>query len=79
MKFRIRYGGASPRQPEIVEASKMVDRGHDDRWIDFLDANEDLVLRIQAADVARVEHVDDEGPGEPPSDRDVPDLSRLLA
>jgi hypothetical protein len=79
MKFRIRYDGESRRQPEIVEASKMVDRGHEGRWIDFLDANEDLVLRIQAADVARVEHVDDDGPGEPPPGRDVPDLSRILA
>lgn len=79
MKFRIRYDEASRRQPEIVEASKVVDRGHEGRWIDFLDENEDLVLRIQAADVTRVEHVDDDGPAEPPPDRDVPDLSRVLA
>jgi hypothetical protein len=80
MKFMIHYGGPSPREPEVVEASRLADHGHEGRWIDFLDANDDLVLRIQAADVSRVEHVRGEDPGSPPSARkEVPDLSRVLA
>lgn len=79
MKFMLHYGGSSTRQPEIVKASRIVDNGHEGRWIDFLDANDDLVLRVRAADVERVEHVKDD-PGDPPPPReDVPDLSRVLA
>jgi hypothetical protein len=76
MKFMIHYGDPSRREPEVVEASRLVDHGHEDRWIDFLDGNDDLVLRIRAADVERVEHVRGEDPA---ARNEGPDLSRVLA
>jgi hypothetical protein len=80
MKLVIRYGGASHRKPEVVEASKIVDRGHEGRWIDFEDEDGALVLRILAAEVERVERSSDDGSDErPPGGEDVPDLSRILA
>jgi hypothetical protein len=78
VKFEIHYSGQSQRPPEIVEASKMLDRGHEGRWIDFVDASDNLILRVPAGDVERVERFKD--PGSPPQTRpDTPDLSRILA
>jgi hypothetical protein len=80
MKLMIRYCDGTHRKPEIVEASKMVDRGHEGRWIDFQDENDDVILRILAADVERVERVSDEGRANAVrSGEAVPDLSHILA
>jgi hypothetical protein len=81
MKLKIQYRDAGARQPEVVEASSVADNGHEGAWIDFLDGNDHLVLRVRAEDVDRVERVKDvkdEGSAGT-SRQDVPDLSRILA
>jgi hypothetical protein len=76
MKFKITYG--SKRHPEVLEASEMVDHGHEGTWIDFVNGRDELVLRVRAADVERVEHVSD-GEHTGPARAEVPDLSKILA
>jgi hypothetical protein len=78
MKFKIQYRDATARQPETVEASSVADEGHESMWIDFLDGNDHLVLRVRAEDVERVERVKDDG-STGAARQDVPDLSRILA
>jgi hypothetical protein len=78
MKLKIQYRDTGARQPEVVEASSVVDNGHEGAWIDFLDGNDHLVLRVRAEDVERVERVKDDG-STGTSRQDVPDLSRILA
>jgi hypothetical protein len=77
MKFKIQYNGSGARQPEVVEASTVVDHGHEGVWVDFLDGSDHLVLRIRAEDVERVERIVDDGSTS--ARQDVPDLSRVLA
>ena len=52
MKFKVRFTSGAE---EEVSAARVLDSG--EKWIDFVDGQDDLVLRVRVGDVVRIERV----------------------